>query len=426
MILNFGIDKWEKKKIIWNSKNVINAHMILVGASGTGKTYRIRKMINELRSQEQKIRFHILDVHGDIEINNQSSVKFSEVTDYGINPLKLSDDIDFGGVRKKIRSFIFMLNRTSRKLGSKQESVLISLLYDLYRELGFIQNDSKTWNLNYDPRNNPKNVKRYPNMNDLKKYSYYKLTQMITGSGSKAMNKLDLLNKKFKALERNKNKSEENEENNLEKEKEECKKAYAEYIDSIQTGREIDELIKYDSKEVIKSVYERINNLESTGIFKSKEPPFERNKNVWRYDIKSLNKDEQKMFVDIICERIFLASKQKGITNNLKHIIIIDEAHIFMSDDSDHILNVISKEARKYGVGLWLASQSFTHFPEDIISNTSCKVILGIDEMFHDGSAKKLKIDAKKFSYIVPHKTAMVQVKNKGDINNKFYDINFI
>jgi len=430
MVLNFGKDKWDKsnnsKNVIWDSEKVINGHMMLVGASGTGKTYRIRKMINELRTQDKKIKFHILDVHGDIEIENQSSVKFSEVTEYGINPLKISPDEDFGGIRKKIRSFVSMINRTSRQLGSKQESVLISLLTDLYRELGFDQGDNKTWKLDCDPRVNPKNKKRFPNMLDLKRYTYYKLTQMITGSGTVAQNKLDILNKKFKALDRAKNKAEDNGEDDIEKEKDECKKAYNEYIDNIETGREIDEVIKYDSKEVIKSVYERITNLESSGIFKPQNPPFDSSKNVWRYNIKALNKDEQKMFVDIMSEMIFLSSKQKGISDKLKHIIIIDEAHIFMTSEDDHILNVISKEARKYGVGLWLASQSFTHFTDDIISNTSCKVVLGIDEMFHDGSAKKLRIEAKRFSYIVPHRTGMIQIKNKGDISNKFVDTEFI
>ena len=63
--------------IVWNSKNVINQQIIMMGASGTGKTYNLRNMISQIQKQDSKVSIHILDFHGDIQIDGASSVKFS-------------------------------------------------------------------------------------------------------------------------------------------------------------------------------------------------------------------------------------------------------------------------------------------------------------------------------------------------------------
>ena len=86
-------------------------------------------------------------------------------------------------------------------------------------------------------------------------------------------------------------------------------------------------------------------------------------------------------------------------------------------------MNILAKEARKFGIGQVLASQSFTHFSDDIIQSTATKIILGIDEMFRAGSAKKLDVEVKRFGYIIPHKTAMIQLKNKNSSDNRFWDV---
>lgn len=430
MKIVLGKNKFQAdQNIVWDSESLINGHMAIVGGSGTGKTHRIRFFIDNLIKQNKNVKVYVLDVHGDIEINSASTVKFSETNRYGLNPLQISKDKDFGGVRKKIRSFLGTLKRASRELGSKQESVLINILYDLYNASGFYAEDYNTWDVNFDPIENRKYKKRHPTIEDLKRFTEYKLKQLISGGSSKSIEALEELNKKIttlnKKIQKNSSYDPSLEEDKIDKLKESCKEIYNAYIDNIKTGHEIDEIIKYDSKEVIKSVYERINNLESSGIFKGETPPFDKDKNVWRYDIKSLNKEEQKMFVDVLLEDIFINAKQSGEKSGPEIFIVIDEAHIFLTDEDEHIINVIAKEARKFGIALILASQSFTHFPEDIIANTSTKIILGIDEMYHQGSSKKLAIEAKKFSYIVPRKTALIQLKNKGDMSNKYQDIVF-
>ena len=52
MEILIGQDKWDKsanpKKIILNTKTLVNNHMMIVGGSGSGKTYNLRKIIREL------------------------------------------------------------------------------------------------------------------------------------------------------------------------------------------------------------------------------------------------------------------------------------------------------------------------------------------------------------------------------------------
>lgn len=427
MEILLGVDKWQKKEVLLKPKDLINGHIGIVGTSGTGKTFTIRKIVSDFsKTSSNPIKFHILDVHGDIDIENASTVKFSETSNFGLNPLQINSDLDFGGVRKKIRGFINTINRTSRVLGSKQEAALSNLLIDLYSANGFYINDHRTWSLEYDPFKYRRFPKKHPTLLDLKKFTESKAKQMITGGNSKSFSKLEELNKKITSLHReNKNITKKDLENNESfiKIKEECKNLYNEYIDSIEPGSNGEDYFRYDNKDVIKSLYERISNIESVGIFKAEEPPFDKEKNIWRYNIHSLERDEQKMFIDFLLGDLFFKAKQTGEKDYIDTYIVLDEAHIFLCDDPDHIINIIAKEARKFGVGLLLASQSFSHFPEDIISNLSSKIILGIDEMYHISSSKKLGVEVKRFGYIAPRKSILVQLKKKGDTSNKYLDV---
>src|SRR3546814_532129 len=147
MQIKYGIDaaayhkNKQLKPVIWDSRTVVNSHCLMVGMSGAGKTYHLRKMISEMRqtNEGRPLRFHVFDVHGDIEIEDASSVMFSEQTQYGMNPLRVNPDPHFGGVRKKVQGFISTMNRVSRALGTKQEACLRNILYDIYARHGFKQ-----------------------------------------------------------------------------------------------------------------------------------------------------------------------------------------------------------------------------------------------------------------------------------------------
>lgn len=148
-----------------------------------------------------------------------------------------------------------------------------------------------------------------------------------------------------------------------------------EYIENLETGKELEDFVKYESKEVLKSIVERFDNLKASGIFKNQSPPFDPNKPVWRYDITALREDEKRMFVEFRLQELFSAVLEKGPVRRqeeglLRDIMIIDEAHLFFRDDPNNILNTIAKEGRKFGLGLVCASHRLPIF-QKIFSQTS-------------------------------------------------------
>ena len=417
----------QKVPVIWDSEKLINGHVLLVGKSGTGKTYTLKKMVSQLQKQSKNLRVHIMDVHGDIDIDGASTVKFSESTSYGFNPLQINPDADFGGVRKRIQYFLGAINRTSRQLGSKQEAALRNILFDLYAANGFYDGKPESWSINDGVQR--RFPKKFPTLEDAYKFAQFKLKSMFLGTSSKAVAVLETLNKKTgqfyhkqKQVIKTTHSPDDKEkvEADLKRLSEEAVQLYYDYINSIQTGMELTDLIKYDSKEVMKSVVERLENLNAVGIFKSTPPPFDPSNAIWRYDIKALTADEKKLFVAFVLESIYAKAVERGIQNDVVEVIILDEAHNFLNNDPENIINIIAKEARKFGVGLFCASQSPTHFSDDFISNVSTKILLGIDQMFWDGSVKKLKLDLPALEWMVPHQKIVLQMNNKGETRNRF------
>lgn len=435
----FGIDSYFAKQgktvpVVWDSLKVLNAHMLLVGKSGTGKTYTLNDIIQQFVMQKPgKFKIRVIDVHGDIDIEGSSSVKFSESSAFGFNPLAINPDPDFGGVRKRIQSFISALNKTSRKLGPKQESVLRNILLDLYAANGFYEKDSSTWSIHdsYGRRlqHNGRD-KKFPTLDDAYRYANFKHKAMFLGTSNKAALLLEDVNKKAKKIylkQKGMHKAHDKDDVELLKAElhsagQQAIQSFTDYIAHIENGMELTDLIKYDSIDTLKSIVDRLNNLISSGIFKNVAPDFDPNATIWRYDIKAItDKDEKQLFVYFLLEEIFAQRVQDGMQKDVVEMVFLDEANLFFTDESDNIINIISKEARKFGLGLVCASQSPTHFSEDFISNVGTKIILGLDQMFWDGSVRKLKMEPQALSWIVPHEKILVQINNKGDLKNKFH-----
>ena len=262
-------------------------------------------------------------------------------------------DPDFGGVRKKIQSFMSAINKTSRKLGPKQESVLRNILLDLYAANGFYEKDPKSWHLTDEFGNrlmhNGK-PKKFPTLEDAYRYANFKHKAMFLGTSNKAVLNLEEVNKKAKQIylkQKNVHKAPTKEDTEKMKAElatagENAIEAYSNYIHSIENGMELTDLIKYDSIDSIKSLVDRLGNLVSCGIFKNKEPEFNQNCDIWRYDIRALtNLDEKKLFVYCLLEEIFHHRVQEGQQDDVVEMVFLDEANLFFNDEADNIINII-------------------------------------------------------------------------------------
>jgi len=429
MEINFGIAQLPAsqinvvgKKIVdvkWRSDEMINGHILLAGGSGTGKTHNIRKIIREIvNSSRHQVRVHIFDVHDDIEIAGDSGVIFSESTSYGLNPLNIDEDIHTGGVRKAIQNFINTINKTSRKLGDRQEAVLRSLMEDLYSANGFNADDPKTWRINDGIQR--KYQKKCPNVDDLARFASFRYKKMFVGGDSRSAVALEKLNKETVKMQNLIKEGNADATEKLESLKEKAIESYTDFVSGIKTGREIDELLKFDSKTTLKSVLDRIENLKNGGIFKNTPPNFDENTPVWRYRIKNLGSEEKKMFLYFRLRELYLNALKRGVQDEIVEVIVIDEANKFMDADPDNIISIMANEIRKFGTALVCASQAFTHFTDDFISSVATKMVIGIDEMYWEKTCRQLQIKKEHLEWVKPRETALIQLKrNSSDPNDK-------
>lgn len=273
-----------------------------------------------------------------------------------------------------------------------------------------------------------------PTMDDAVRLAESKLKAHFCGANSAAMaclkgvnlaarayhRKIDDLNKREASLD---NEELQKLQDALDKAKDKAGSAYSSYLDAIVSGRELDDIIRYNSTDVLTSVYERFQNLRATGIYSAVPPPFERDKPIWQYQIKPLEIPVQAMFVDMLCSRIFERAIQRGVQDDVIELIVIDEGKRFVGDSEEDILSKISNEARKFGLGLWVMSQTPGHFPDDFIKATGTIIVLGLAKGDSGLAARKLGIDEALFSSVIPQKTALVQVKAKGQLSAEFQTV---
>lgn len=417
-----------RDSISWAPDRTINGHGLIVGSSGVGKTHRLRILANHL-AHNYRARVIVIDVHGDIKIEGEQREYFTESSRYGLNPLKINPDRHSGGVRRRVRAFLSMINRTSMRLGVRQEAALTRLLEDLYRRNGFDATDYRTW----DPLTNP-NVKGRsahhgvcPNISDLKKFTAYKLKQLKTGAGGEAFRAFNDLAKAIKSLNGRELKNSGNEDEEMDPALDKLRlraiETYTTAMKAMRTGDELNDLIRYSNIEVLNTVLDRIDHLDKAGIFKDHPPPLDPHAPIHVYDIHAIGRDEQKMFVDILLDELWQEQRTGGQRTRPDTFIIIDEASIFMNDDPDHIIAILMRESRKFGIGLVFASQSLNHFSEDVLANVGLKLILGVDQMFVSTMARMLRVEAKLIDSIKPRVTALVQTKVVGDQRNDFNEI---
>lgn len=405
--------------VVWSSDSMINAHWVLFGNSGSGKTHRLRNIISQLVSYKG-VRVFVFDVAGDMELPESytSTVTFSEQSPTGVNALMIDPDRNSGGVRRRINTFIGTINKYSRKLGEKQENVMSQLLEDYFNELGYYADRPASWK---------SDGKQIPTLLGAMQFTKKKIKSLIVGSSGKVHSSLANLCGKYQALDKQFIKELADRDKDLiQKYREECDSSYKSFIYSIETGRELEEFIKYDSLEVLKSVYKRLENLYKMGVFKETPPGFDKSKSVWNFDIFNVSKAGQGFIVELYLERIYAAVRQRGLSQETPHtFIIIDEAQMFVDlQDNQHIINVLFREARKFGVGMILASQNYAHFPEDVATLCAAKVVLGVDEKLYEKLGKMLGLKAGRFHYIQLRRTGLVQFKRK-DVNadNRFMDV---
>lgn len=489
----FGFDEAQflagnKVPVQWSEDFATNAHMLIAGKSGTGKTFTLRRIINQLAKPvpgRSDVRVHVFDVHGDMKFADESRVLFSESTFYGINPFRLSSDPHFGGVRKCVQGFIDMLNDSQPRgqLGVRQQAVLRNVLYELFELRGFKISEPDTWReegghlevdsgrvyleVPYDERDQAKAAARaegatlsfdaerkcwwttrycgqlqrwprkisgrtFPTLIDAQRFIGQRLKSMLTGGGTPTIRLLEEHNRKVVAWQKKARQLaiHQGSEEEVQRIKEDVQgsameliETFSVYVSNIETGRELDDLARYESQDTLKALADRLDALVSSGIFKPQHPPFDPGVAIWTRDIAPLRDSEQQFFVWTSLRQILDRAIERGPVagaSEVRDVIVLDESHKFFSDKEENILDKIAKEGRKFGIALLAASQAPGHFSEDFLGNVGTKVLLGLDAMYHDQTVRKMRIDGKILDYVVAGKIAAVQVSDKRDMSHRF------
>lgn len=471
--------------IFYDTSQLINGHLFMVGSSGVGKSHTFRRLIEAGMKSGVRARFHVFDVHGDLEVPGASTAEFGEHVPYGVNPLRVNPSPEFGGPRRSIQTFMRIVNQaSSTPLGVKQEAVLYNLLSDVYRDFGFQVEEPGSWNVlggehthagatdnrlylqvpmaekdaakalgaRWDPGRMlwwvhtekyqgdlrkwpPAHIeKRHPDLSDVVRYARRLHEERFLGSDQKAVQALTEVNRAARVVQRKaldaaraRHHSSQNDidiDSSLLQAADKALAAYKAYLRSIRTGYELENLLKYDSPETLKSTLNRLQNLNRTGIFKPVAPPFDPANPVWRYNLKALDSEEKKMMVLFLLQDIFNKAMQRPVQKDLVDILVLDELSVYLGPEDekgDGVIGRIAREARKFGIALWAANQSPERVPASLLSSVGTKIILGLDERYWQEAVTKLRVEARQLSWVQPQRTMAVQLKEIGALKNRWH-----
>lgn len=427
---------------LYDPETLINGHMLISGMSGTGKSFQSLRFLTS--AAKSGLTIDVFDVHEELHgIDGAVAVKYSQATGYGFNPLVLDTDKHEGGPAKQINFIVSLIKSVTPQFGVNQESVLRNLLTDVYHANGIYQDNLRSWqrrSLSEAARRVIVEARRwselrefYPTLDDLMSYAMKKLQVLKLGGDNKAATAFEQLSKQLKALHRARsNYSKQADPQELEKLEVKIEdlqnktiEAYSLFVRCQETGREWEDLLKYESADTLAGVIRRIELLNSAGIFSANEPPFG-DARVRVHQIKSLSLEQQVLFAKLRMRDIFERCKAMGPTSSgteIRQVIFIDEAHKFFVEDGDDVINVIAKEGRKFGVAMWAASQSPLSFPREFTTNCGATVFLGLHSSFWTGVLGKFRISEATLKQIKPKEVLAIRLQREGEGDPEFINV---
>jgi hypothetical protein len=388
------------------------------------------------------VEIEIFDYHQDIDVqlSGTRSLLFSPHTKYGYNPLIVNTDIHYGGIRRAITDVISAINATTNNLGARQVNVLRNLMLDTYAERGMFPDDPKTWfkktgtsqerQALLDAGNIEALNDYYPTLRDVLDMARRRLHALLIGvddegGGAATLNNLKAFLKVRSSLKRASDAIAQGTTPASSLEAlharhdgllDECVAQFRAYLESTQTGQDLDDAMNYSNKELLQSVAVRLEGLIDVGIFEPNPPPWG-GARVRRHILRPLaqSPDELLMFIRFRLQAIIREMMQSGaVDGRLRRIIVLDESKIFNSEDMNNPINIIATQMRKFGIGLLLAAQSPAHFSDDFLKNAGTLFLLALATADWDDAARRLKIAPEILKYLKPREVAAIRLIENG------------
>ena len=139
----------------WDPMTLPNPHVVVIGASGSGKTQTLKALAYEIPRRYPNCQIVIVDFHGDQEIPGETCYPLHMSSPYGINPLLVNLDPSGGGPALQAIQVAHSLRKL--QIGANQEGMLIRIFKRIYADRGITQEQPESWT------NKP------PNFRDLEK-----------------------------------------------------------------------------------------------------------------------------------------------------------------------------------------------------------------------------------------------------------------
>ena len=299
----------------WVPGRQTNGFLLVLGSSGSGKTETLKRLGMEVR--RHGIPVLVFDFHGDVVFPGLKSHLLSSGTASvaRLNPLELdSTEADVTGLFDQRRTLISLITRAVPALGHKQKRILKDALELAYERAGYTDSP-ETWS------------RPAPVFRDLTDV----LEEWLDDDDQKA-NRAAI---------------------------EGCLAA-------------VDTLFGHPIFE--RGVMLTMEELLTEGT---------------RLDLSKLSDDVRFLATEVLLRKIFRVLRLRGPIpvqpesdmQRFRLFVVIDEAKILslgagQRDSADNILNELITEARKFGLGMIVASQMSDHFSDDVRANAACWLVL--------------------------------------------------
>lgn len=128
----------------WNPIHLPNAHIAIIGASGSGKTQTLKAIAYELTKTFPSLQIFIVDFHGDQQLPGETCYHLNMESPHGINPLSIDKDTKGGGPALQAIAVAAILKK-ALVMGANQEGLVIEVLNNCYAAKGIAQSDPTSW-----------------------------------------------------------------------------------------------------------------------------------------------------------------------------------------------------------------------------------------------------------------------------------------
>jgi len=328
--------------VVWEPRAEVNPHMLILGASGSGKTQTIRMLVWELG--RRGIPVLVIDFAGDQEVEGERVVRLVPGGVWGVNPLEIHRDPRGGGPDAQRFIVVRAIAEAFAPFGVVQASLLDQAIKRAYRRSG-VTEDPATWGA------------KMPTMADVRReleaMSAERLRQRAQASGGEASR-------------RGRGSASEDGGRRRTPEDHLLAKIGPVFDSKVFQGRSVDVVTA------------------RAGIL--------------RLDLSKLPWELQYLVVDVTLRQVFRHAMLSGETSELRRFVVIDEAKLAMPtmrrDRPSAIVNRVVSEGRKYGIGVILATQSAEHVTGDVRRNIGAKLLLKHDETEIQVTARRFRVEA--------------------------------